>query len=393
MTGPDYEVAVGERITRPPASMGDEAIRRGFTELFNEPEMQAVLAACRNALETSDLHSRDHTAGTPFDESRFFNHSADHRLELVVHEFLVRPQAADFSPATRSAFAEAARSHVMLPMNLVAATLKVHATLKDAGLRHVFLKGPVLAEQLFGRRLLRTCKDVDVLVSRRDLRRAHQALKTAGFHPAVSNWRAALRLPLTASFQKDALYLGPRGENLELHWRTDVAECLVDDLAAIPPATASLQGHDLPVLPDALNCVYLCHHAAKHGWNRLRWLLDIPLFLKARGLNEESVLLAASANGTDLVVREALHLAHALLGTGQQRKFLNPQEEIRMMRRFLKVTQGIGPVNKVRSTWEQRHLYPGLRHKLTFFGIVLLNSLLPLLGYKPRSVVLSRSPR
>jgi hypothetical protein len=133
------------------------------------------------------------------------------------------------------------------------------------GIRVVPLKGPLLAEQLYGDAALRVSRDLDLLVSRSDLTAAEAILAGAGFVPGDADdyhrpWRRG-------------------GTVVELHH--DVENPLAFDfqtegaLRRAMPAT--FQGECCWRLAPEDELLYLCLHAARHRFERLSLVVDLQL--------------------------------------------------------------------------------------------------------------------
>jgi len=214
--------------------------------------------------------------------------------------------------------------------------------------------------------------------------------------------RAALRLPLGWSYRKDITYEGPHGERLELHWRTDLVEVLLRGFEAKDVARTGFHGKPTPVFPDVLNAVYLCLHGAKSHWSQFRWALDIPLFLRARGLDAAEVLAAADALCLGTHVREAFHLGEKLMGmrmplaassTSHDAK-LDAREAASLARRFLLAhLPDRDKMGTLALVIERSRLYPRPGAKLRFFAMSAFDQVLLLSGHVPNAVLLERKPR
>lgn len=360
-----------------------ESARGAFDRYWGSPEARLLLAACRAAMGAT---AQDGPGGKGVDENVFRALCAEHRLTLPVHRFWVRARAGDFSEESVTWFKTETRRQGLHQISLAASVFALNGLLEKASVPHAFLKGPPLGEDLFGNEPLRVCGDLDILIAPRDFRKADAALRAAGYRRRLSRWRAALPLPAGLTYRKDAAYSGPRGERLELHWRTDMVECLPGGLKGAPTRAALLHGRPIPVLDDARNAAYLCLHAAKHHWLQLRWLLDIPLFLRARGIDARALLREAKALGLERPVREALHLAELLLEVpAPPEARLSPREAERLARRFLLARFGASKRDTFRLTLERARLYPGFSRKALFLAIVLVDQAALRLGNVPEA--------
>jgi hypothetical protein len=136
------------------------------------------------------------------------------------------------------------------------------------------LKGPFLAERLYGETALRTNYDLDLLVSRRDLPRAEAALSAHGFVPDTPDdyhrpWRRA-------------------STTVELHQDVENPLAFNFHIAAVlgraQPAVFHGQ-HCLQLAPgDEL--LFVCLHGVRHRFERLSLILDLCLAFENLAVSE-----------------------------------------------------------------------------------------------------------
>lgn len=195
----------------------------------------------------------------------------------------VLPDAPDWpSPADRAAL-RAERELARARHARVVATLHaVGDALDRSGLAWAAVKGPVLAGW-YPRADLRAYEDLDVLVPRRALGAALDALTAAGFRLAAEPWGE-----LVARDVGQVHLAAPTGAVVDLH--VD----LVHDGAtrarfAVPPAEELVAaavprpvgGRPVPTLDPVASMLHVCLHAALAGGRRLGWLLDAGWSLAA----------------------------------------------------------------------------------------------------------------
>jgi hypothetical protein len=154
------------------------------------------------------------------------------------------------------------------------------------GIEVLSLKGPVMAEALYGRMGLRPSDDLDLLVQPQDFARAQALVTDLGFNPV----------------QEMDDYHQPfvRGDTfVELHYAVAPRSSPAMDLEAAWRRAQVMQFRGersrLFARPDLL--IYLTIHGIKHGFARLIWVLD-------------AVHALADLDDGDLA--QALHMAHAI---------------------------------------------------------------------------------
>ncbi len=135
-----------------------------------------------------------------------------------------------------------------------------------AGLPAIALKGPCLAERIYGDASLRTCYDLDLLVRESDVERAEQLLTELGFS---ANARAD---DYHRPWSRSAF-------NLELHHNVENPHAFDFDIDAAWARASVSEFHGAPVwlFAPADELLYLCLHAVRHRFERLCLILDLDL--------------------------------------------------------------------------------------------------------------------
>ena len=147
-------------------------------------------------------------------------------------------------------------------------------------IKSIVLKGPVLAADLYGDLSLRTSSDLDILIPITELDKAEQLLIELGFEkdgeiqPVFNDWKWR---------SNHFTYFHPqKGVKCEIHWRLyplPGKEPSFDELWE-RRRVSSLTNYPIHYLGREDLFLYLASHGARHGWSRLRWLVDIDKLLK-----------------------------------------------------------------------------------------------------------------
>jgi hypothetical protein len=172
----------------------------------------------------------------------------------------------------------------------VARTMEAVRLLNTAGLESLVLKGPLLAQDLYGDVALRVAGDIDLLVRETEFPRAAETLAAAGYrHPTGITPAALARL---RKREHDLAFFHPEDETLvELH--ADIAQphygYRVDLEDWWRRRRVRSLGADTVFLPSLEHAYLLAAlHAAKHRWHRLDLVSDIAAFLRL-GIDVEKV--------------------------------------------------------------------------------------------------------
>jgi hypothetical protein len=162
--------------------------------------------------------------------------------------------------------------------------IRILNVLKNAGIRAVPFKGPVLTASLYGDLQLRVFADLDLLIGRSDVLSARDLLANDGYHslsPVKAEDEAAF---LAAQRQYDfELVHETTRELVELHWKTNhefVIERLDDTDWWSALETVDIDGTRMLNLNPRETMFALLIHGSKHLWSRLSWLVDIALLAR-----------------------------------------------------------------------------------------------------------------
>jgi len=157
---------------------------------------------------------------------------------------------------------------------------KISKMFNEGQIRMLFLKGPVVAADLYGDISLRTSKDLDILISITDLERATELLLNLGYKKVTlapfEMWKWRNHHETYIHTQKKI--------NIEIHWGLHprpTIEPSFNDLWE-RKRISSLTNFPVYFLGKMDLYFYLIAHGARHGWFRLRWLSDIDQIIRKR---------------------------------------------------------------------------------------------------------------
>jgi hypothetical protein len=174
---------------------------------------------------------------------------------------------------------------------LIGELRKVLATLQEAGIPCIVLKGIALAERVYPNIAMRGMSDVDILVKKDDLFRVDDYLSSLGYISRDSTVAKAIHNPIgylaSLEYRKDA----KSPLNLHVHWHTVntsvpatmfVERIDINRLWENSAMIAVADSHALMLRPEHL-IIYLCEHALRvgHSFDRLILVCDIFFTIKA----------------------------------------------------------------------------------------------------------------
>ncbi|MFD4932124.1 nucleotidyltransferase family protein [Peribacillus butanolivorans] len=177
----------------------------------------------------------------------------------------------------------------------------------------LFLKGPVIAYDIYGDISLRTSKDLDILIPISKLEKAEELLLNFGYERVEETtilnevkWRGY-----------HLAYFNPqKNVELEIHWRLQPLPSQEPNFNELweRKRGSSLTSYPVYYLGKEDLILYLVSHGSRHGWFRLRWLLDID-YLLGKGLDLEKASKILNKYSSYHLLGQTLILVSELLKT------------------------------------------------------------------------------
>ncbi|WP_318618553.1 nucleotidyltransferase family protein [Priestia megaterium] len=167
-------------------------------------------------------------------------------------------------------------------LRLSAEMERVSKLFSEQHIRTVFLKGPVLAQDLYGDLSLRTSSDLDILIPIEKLEKAEELLLALGYEKddyietVLNDWRWR---------HHHVTYIHPRTKmKLEIHWRLHPGPGKEPSFNELweRKSKSELTSYPVYLLGTEDLFLFLVSHGARHGWSRLRWLVDIRQLMRQR---------------------------------------------------------------------------------------------------------------
>lgn len=183
------------------------------------------------------------------------------------------------------------------------------------------LKGPVLAQELYGDPGMRSSIDLDFLIRGDDFQRALGILKDQGFKlinpqrcSSTRQWQRyfAYKKDVRLRRDSDALLVEM---HLDLYY-PDLYARTKAPLLWEHTLERPFHGQVIQVMDSHQELLYLAIHGASHQYFRLFWLRDFAVALKQWQLDHQSVLELAERIGTVRLLLLSLKLSQDFYGTG-----------------------------------------------------------------------------
>lgn len=258
----------------------------------------------------------------------------DHLLSLADEHGVVplvarRLRSADGVPVPlEDRLSAVIRSHAAIDLAMQRALARVADILDAAEVRWLAFKGPVLDTAVYGGGA-RAYGDLDLLVHRDDIEAAVEALRRRGLEadpsappPAVALAAGWIRPPMapeyTLSMDDIEVELRPTIGDSDQPFRPGFDE-LYRRRSAI-----ELDGRSIPSLAPPDRLLMLAFHGTKHGWHRLKWVVDFAwplntvddtLLARAEDTGNRRRVLVGTAIGMELMDVTAPPALEAALAT------------------------------------------------------------------------------
>jgi len=178
----------------------------------------------------------------------------------------------------------------------------------------LFLKGPTLGHDLYGDISCRTSGDLDIFVPMDKLLDAEEILCKAGYEKndyiktMLNDWKWR---------HHHVAYIHPvKKIKLEVHWRLNPGPAKEPTFNELwkRKCRSNLTHDVIYTLGKEDLLLFLMIHGARHGWSRLRWLLDIHQLMN-KELNWQMINKQFKTYHYSHISRQTLILAANLLGT------------------------------------------------------------------------------
>jgi len=207
------------------------------------------------------------------------------------------------------------RANLQKSMALTGELFRLLEAFQQKGIPISALKGPILAESVYGNLSLREFSDLDILIHQADLRAAEDILIACGY---VAQFPDRDYRSTFYSYQGQyGFYHGQIGVAVDLHWelsRTGAAFPLQSTEVWSKLRQVTIAGRTVLTLADDDLVLFLAAHGTKEGWRRLIWLSDFAeLLRRCQNLDWAELLERANRSHSSRSLLIAIDLASTLL--------------------------------------------------------------------------------
>jgi len=288
------------------------------TELYSTgfpKELKLILSLLRDDLAdltSEEIKGRLHEMDWPL----FLQLVVHHRLYSVIYVKLKMLDLRFIPEAVLGSLKQQYTINTFRMLHLTAEMEQVCGAFRERGIRTITLKGPALAHDLYGDVSMRTSKDLDILIPVQNVEEAGRILVDLGYQ--CKEGERALSFRSWKWREHHICYVHPvKRTQVEIHWRLNPDSGRETEFELLWKRSRFSSYTQTPVrmLEREDLWVYLVTHGARHGWFRLRWLLDIDQMIRSMPLDMKKVERRLKAEGRLSIGSQTLHLVSDLLHT------------------------------------------------------------------------------
>ncbi|WNR43809.1 nucleotidyltransferase domain-containing protein [Paenibacillus roseipurpureus] len=259
---------------------------------------------------------------SPLEQARMVNIDWDLFMKLAMHHRvypdLYRKMKMMKVPWVPSHVLDALRKHyqknAFQMLHLSAEMELLSKEMAGGGIPSIVLKGPVLAADLYGDVSLRTSRDLDILVPFQDLDRVDGLLRRMHYEKiecplmVLGDWKWR--------HHHITYFHAGKQATVEIHWRLGPGPAKEPSFQELweRKRLSSITSSPVYYLGKEDLFAFLAIHGSRHGWSRLRWLVDMDQMVKQK-LDAAELIQAFHRYGNLHIAAQALLLTSQLLRT------------------------------------------------------------------------------
>ncbi|PFY65692.1 Renal dipeptidase [Bacillus toyonensis] len=205
----------------------------------------------------------------------FLEQVVHHRVYPVIYQKLKQVDEEIIPPHIVQSLNRKYKKNTFQMLYLSAEMERINKICNENEIRMIFLKGPVLSQDLYGDISLRTSCDLDVLIPIQNLEKVEMLLLEQGYvkddyiQTILNDWKWR---------HHHITFFHPTKQiKLEIHWRLNPGPSKEPGFEELwkRKRKSTLTSNSVYMLGKEDLFLFLVSHGARHGWSRLRWLVDI----------------------------------------------------------------------------------------------------------------------
>jgi len=170
----------------------------------------------------------------------------------------------------------------LLLLLLVSEFLSVVRLFNSRALFFIPLKGPLLSQRIYSDSTVRLSHDIDILIKREDFDIVYELMISNGYKLCNGDvWpksKAGRNIMLNSAYHLAFCKQGSKFM-IEIHWKLfkkpPVSSEKISRIIEESVIEISFNGEVVKCFSPEFDLVYNMIHGSKHGWSRLKWLVDI----------------------------------------------------------------------------------------------------------------------
>jgi hypothetical protein len=163
--------------------------------------------------------------------------------------------------------------------------------LKAEEIEFIPLKGPELSYRLYGDATIRNYNDIDILVNIHNMTRVINLIELTGYKIAYNKWpeKRTIQRKFTTHVNHITFINSEKATIIEIHWRLLRTPAIsfsgFENLIYRNLSILNFAGRSFRILNNELELLYIIIHGGLHFWSRLKWLLDVDIFIKTQNID------------------------------------------------------------------------------------------------------------
>ena len=237
---------------------------------------------------------------------------------------------------------------------------EINTELTKKNIRVIMLKGPSLCYQLYGDLSSRTSNDLDILIPFQELEHTISILKSKGYQLEYEPPRKL------KDWQKRNHHLEfihkEKNCKVEIHWRLHPGPSKEPGFEELWTSRETVHITERPIytLDEETLFYYLITHGARHGWFRIRWLMDIMQMLRHNPELGKHSLRAKEYQAFHLFQQTVHLLERTKLYTGPYSEEINKRSKMLSQKAFTFIEERIDFYHPPSKEWDkegQKYLF------------------------------------
>jgi len=279
-------------------------------------ELRLVLLCAKLKIEQKERQLIDQLLVGPINWDFFVYLALHHKVYPIVYRYLSTLSAVP--KEVLFALQQETNKNISHTLPMMAELVRVLKIMDNNGIRVVVMKGFPLAYQLYKDMTLRPSRDLDILISPKNLDKVRMLIEENGYilRPPIAKLTPEQLKKWMKSNQHIEYWQPNKGILLEIHWRLD---CHGMDIPLAQAQNSLIQlqiaGQSIQILGKEESLLYLVLHGAVHAWFRLKWLYDVDAMIRQGDFCWSALYQLADRLAVRTVLNQTVILLRELLQT------------------------------------------------------------------------------